>query len=341
MKINNETKVGALAAIAIVFLILGFNFLKGKSVFKTGNYVYAVFSDTKGLMPSYPVFVNGYQVGTVHDIAAQSKDLRSYVVEMKLKDDYQIPKNSLAKVNPNPLGSPTVEIELGDAREFINKGDTLSTGGEAGMLASIGAQVKPLSDKLAIALTSLDSLIRNFNRTLDAGTRVNLQAMISNLNRISYELIASTHSLNQMLDTQNGPLAKSLNNVESFTGNLSASNGKLTSAIDNFEKTSRNLSETDIKAIADRMKASVARLETSLAKLDTTDGTLGLLLNDKQFYNNLTSSTKSLNTLLDDIRVNPRRYVNLSFSVFGGKKNSPPPLKEPLPKPDTTGKKKR
>jgi phospholipid/cholesterol/gamma-HCH transport system substrate-binding protein len=340
MKISNETKVGALTSIAIVFLILGFNFLKGKSLFKTGNYIYATFSDTKGLLPSYPVFVNGYQVGTVHGIEAVGKDLKTYAVEMKLKDDYQIPKNSLAKVNPNPLGSPTIEIELGDGKEFIKKGDTLRSGGEAGMLATIGAQVKPLSDKLSTTLVTMDSLLRNFNNTLNASTRANLQGMIANMNRVSYELIASTQSLQQMLNTQSGALAKSLNHVESFTGNLAANNGKLTSAIDNFEKTSKNLAEADIKAIADKMKASVTRLETSMAKLDSKDGTIGLLLNDKQLYNNLTNSTKSLNTLLDDLRVNPKRYVSLSFSVFGGKKTTPPPLKEPLPQPDTTGKRK-
>jgi phospholipid/cholesterol/gamma-HCH transport system substrate-binding protein len=68
MKISNETKVGALTSIIIVLLILGFNFLKGKSLFKTGEFLYADFDETKGIMISNPVFVNGFQVGSVYEI---------------------------------------------------------------------------------------------------------------------------------------------------------------------------------------------------------------------------------------------------------------------------------
>jgi len=58
VKISNETKIGALTAIAVTFLILGFNFLKGKTVFKTGNFLYAKFDDTRKLSASNPVYIN-------------------------------------------------------------------------------------------------------------------------------------------------------------------------------------------------------------------------------------------------------------------------------------------
>ena len=98
MTISNETKVGALTAIAITFMILGFNFLKGKTLLKTGNYIYAKYTDTKGIMVSNPVFINGYSVGSVFELENSDKNLSSIVVTIKLKDNYNIATNSIASI---------------------------------------------------------------------------------------------------------------------------------------------------------------------------------------------------------------------------------------------------
>ena len=95
MKISNETKIGALTTVAVVFLILGFNFLKGKSVLKTGFFLYARYSDLKKLSASNPVFANGYQIGTVYSTTSADASLKDLVVEIKLKDVYNIPENSV------------------------------------------------------------------------------------------------------------------------------------------------------------------------------------------------------------------------------------------------------
>ena len=89
MKVSNETKVGALTAISITLLILGFNFLKGKTLFKTGHYIYARYGDTKGLMVSNPVYINGFQVGTVMDIENDDASLHSITLTLKLKEFYK------------------------------------------------------------------------------------------------------------------------------------------------------------------------------------------------------------------------------------------------------------
>src|SRR2546430_15676986 len=111
MKINNETKIGVLAVVGIVCLILGFNFLKGKHLFKKEKYIYAVFDDIQGLTKSNPVVVNGLQVGTVANLNG-GKDLKKIVVTVSLTQDVNIPVNSLAVINPNLLGSTSMEIRL-------------------------------------------------------------------------------------------------------------------------------------------------------------------------------------------------------------------------------------
>ena len=57
MKLSNETKVGLLAIVAIVVLVLGFNFLKGSSVFSSPPTLYAKFADIGSLEKSNPVFL--------------------------------------------------------------------------------------------------------------------------------------------------------------------------------------------------------------------------------------------------------------------------------------------
>ena len=114
MKVSNETKVGALTVIAITLMIIGFNFLKGKTIFQPGNYIYAKYADTKGLIVSNPVFVNGFQVGTVFEIENLNDNLSELVVCIKLNQLYKIPSNSIATIQENPLGTNAINIIQGN-----------------------------------------------------------------------------------------------------------------------------------------------------------------------------------------------------------------------------------
>lgn len=332
MKISNETKVGALTSIAIVFLILGFNFLKGKSLFKHGNFLYAKFSDAKKLKPSFEVWANGYQIGNVYEVSP-TENLDETMVTIKLNKDYNLPKNSIATIEESLMTSPSIQILLGDRKEMLESGDTILTASNKGLLGNLQDKIGPLSDKFTVALGSLDTLLQNFNQTLNPAARANLQNTMANLQRISSSMIVSSASLQRMMSEQ-GSLAKSLDNVNAFTGNLTANNDKINTTLSNLEKTSNGLAEADLKGTVAKLQAAVENLNASIAKIDSKEGSIGLLLNDKQFYNNLVNTSRSANILLDDLRVNPKRYVNLSFSVFGGgKKSQGDFLKQPLQQP--------
>src|SRR6185436_11002942 len=217
MKISNETKIGALTTIAVVFLILGFNFLKGKSVLKTGFFLYAKYSDLKKLAASNAVFANGYQIGTVYSTTSADPSLKDLVVEIKLNADYQIPANSLAAIETNPLGSPVMDIQLGSSTTYLKTGDTIRTVENAGVLGMISTKLGPLSDQLTASLVTLDSLMRNFNSILDPHTKGNLQSVIANLSTATASITHSTVSLEQMLNAQSGALAQSLDHINVFT----------------------------------------------------------------------------------------------------------------------------
>jgi phospholipid/cholesterol/gamma-HCH transport system substrate-binding protein len=327
MKISNETKVGALTAIAITMLVLGFNFLKGKTLFKTGNYLHAKYTDSKGIMVSNPVFVNGFQVGSVDDIENLDESLSSIVVTIKLKSNYNIPVNSVASIKENPLGPSSITITMGNAKQYLNVGDTLATASQDGLMGNLMNKLGPVGDQIKLTVQSLDSVLKNINTIFDPNTKNNLQQTIANINKTTASLVVSSASLQAMLNQQTGAVTQSMNNVASFTKNLSDNNEKVTRMIGNVEKTTDNLAKADIAGSVENLKATIAGLNAVVAKLNSQDGSLGKLMNDKTLYNNLTNTVRSANILLDDLRVHPKRYVNVS--VFGRKDKSIP-LTAPL-----------
>lgn len=331
MKISNETKVGALTAISITLLILGFNFLKGKTILKTGNYLHAKYTDTKGIMISNPVYVNGYQIGSVADIENADEKLSSIIISIKLKSNYDIPINSIATINSNPLGNPSIEIKLGNEKKYFQSGDTITTAANPGILAGVMDKLSPVSDQLKITIHTLDSVLKNINAIFDPTTKNNLQTVIANINKTTANLVTSSVSLQDMLNKQTGTITKSMQNVNSFTKNLSDNNDKITKTLDNVGKVTENFAKADINGSVEKLKLAITNLNSILTKLNSTESSFGKLINDQTFYNNLNNTIKSANILVDDLRMHPKRYVSLS--VFG-KKDKTGPLMKPLA--DTT-----
>lgn len=327
MKISNETKVGALTVIAITLLILGFNFLKGKTLFKTGNFVYAKYRDTKGVMVSNPVYINGFQVGAVSDIENADKNLSEIVVTIKLKDNYNIASNSVASIKDNPLGAPSIVIAQGNSTVYLKTGDTIMTANNPGLLGDVMNKLSPVADQLKTTIHTLDTVLNNINTIFDPKTKNNLQQVIANINKTTASLAVSSVSLQGLLNAQTGAIAQSMGNLSSFTKNLSDNNGRITQVMTNLETATGNFSRADVVGAVQGLKNTVANLNSILEKVSSQDGTLGKLMNDKALYNNLVNTVRSANILIDDLRVHPKRYVNIS--VFGSKDKSGP-LTAPL-----------
>lgn len=239
MRISNETKVGALTVIAITLMILGFNFLKGKTIFQPGNFLYAKYTDTKGLIVSNPVFVNGYQVGTVFEIENQKDNLASIIVSVKLNEPYKIPTNSVATIQDNPLGISSISIVLGDAANFIKSGDTIKTAPATSLLGDFVNTLSPLGEKTKSAITSLDKVLNNINTVLSENNKQNLALIIANLSATTKSLTNSMAAIEKMLQKQNGSVSQSFDNINTFTKNLNDNNEKLNNIITNLDSASK------------------------------------------------------------------------------------------------------
>jgi phospholipid/cholesterol/gamma-HCH transport system substrate-binding protein len=327
MKISNETKIGALTAIAITLLVLGFNFLKGKTFFGKSHNLFAKYTNVQGLANSNPVMINGLQVGTVYSIATD-KNMKEILVNMNITKDVNVPVNSVARIKTSLLGTISIEIQLGNATDYIPKNGTIATEATTGIFNEVLSQFNPVLGKVSKAVSSIDSVLLSVNSILDPSAKNNIHATLANLNKTTANLIEASASIQILLNTQTGALAGTLNNLNSFTSNLDKNNGKINNLVDNLDKTAANLSKLDLEKTLTVLNTTIGDLKSAIGKLNNTSGTAGLLLNDTKLYNNLTATANKLNLLLDDLKTNPKRYVNIS--IFG-KKNTAPGLTVPLP----------
>lgn len=327
MKISNETKVGLLTIVALAMFILGFNFLKGKDLFNRSTKIYAIFDKLGPLEKSNLVKINGVSIGTVHDIEPTDKDISSVKVTIGLTKDVNIPSNSVAYVSPGLVGSSTVIIEKGDAKTFLKNGDRLETRLDNGIFGDLSSQVSPTLVKIRATLDSLNLVFSSINRLLSPDLNNNLQQTLANFNRAS-------NSLTIMLDDKNGPLAASLGNISSITGNLRNNNDSITAVISNAKQFTARLSNLPLERTMDTLELAVRDLKAAINKISSTDGTLGALINDKKLYNKLNDAVLSAEILLDDLRIHPKRYVNIS--VFGKKDKggalTSPTVKDTVPR---------
>jgi phospholipid/cholesterol/gamma-HCH transport system substrate-binding protein len=333
MKISNEAKVGLLAIVAIVVLVIGFNFLKGKKLFSKTPVLYAKFKNLGGLEKSNQVKINGLPIGTVYNYAPADKDVSSIVVEIHLNRDINIPTDSRAFIDGNPLSSSYITIAKGVANTFVKSGDTISTDKSMGILGDIRTQVAPTMTKINETLDTLKIAIGSINSVFDPATNRNLQEMIAHLT-------ISSANLQNLLNSESGALAESLRNMNSVTSNLAKNNDAISHSIRNVEVTTTSLANARIQETVaalegtiNELKGSAAGLRASIEKINSPNGTLGALISDRKLYDQLNRTALGLEILLDDVRVHPKRYVNIS--VFGGKTKTDaltsPAVKDTIP----------
>jgi phospholipid/cholesterol/gamma-HCH transport system substrate-binding protein len=336
MKLSNETKVGILAIVAILILVLGFNFLKGQSLFSKPPSFFCKFAEIGSLEKSNPVKINGLAVGTVFNITQADKTVDSVVVEIRITRDVLIPKTSIAFIDGTVLGTAFINIEKPTEKTnlYYTSGDTINTRLDKGLFGTIQSQLQPTLLRVNETLDSLKMTLGAISGVFDPHTKNNMQDMIANL-------AVSSLYLQQLLNAQTGQLAQALKNMNSVTANLAKNNDAITNSIHNLETTTGKLATADIDGTIKSFQGAIAELKTTIANLNSKNGSLGLLMNDRQLYDNLNRVAERLNRTalsaeitLDDLRANPKRYVN--FSVFG-KKAKGEPLSSPARK-DTVPK---
>ncbi len=330
IKVSNETKVGALTAIAITLLVLGFNFLKGRS--SHGKlFLYAKFKNVEGLVAANPITINGFVVGTIDEVKESDRDLTGILVKMKLTKDIRVPNNAEAIISSNPLGTTSVIIQYAadttGLRSYFKNGDTIRSGVSNGLLNVLTDRLDPTLTDLRGTLRSLDTVMRNVNSVFDESTRGNIQGVMANANLATGHVVTTTYQLEKLLQAQSGALARTMNNAADFSQTIADSKVKYNSILTNLETTTATLSRMELDRTIRKFNEAADGLKAAVDKVNSKDGSIGALLNDRKMYDNLTSTTNSMNLLLQDLRLHPKRYINISII---GRKDKSTPLMKPL-----------
>lgn len=304
MKLSREIKTGIIVVGGILLFVLGFSYLKSSPLFEDGKKFYAIYSDVGGLQTGTPVTINGLVVGNVNGIKFKDSG-GALVVTFSVKNDFGFSKNSPAELyDTGIIGGKGIQIKpVFDGAANANTGDTLPAKIQPGLTQLLQTQLTPLQKKVEGAVTNADSLLMNVNEILDGPAKKDLRETLAGLNKTVASFGKSADVLSRILNSNEDKLSKSLTNFETLTAN--------------FSKLADSLNNSGISRTLASLESAVSNLDNLMTRMNSGDGTLGKLLNDEKLYTNLNNASRELDLLLQDFRLNPKRYVNVS--VFGKK----------------------
>lgn len=314
MRISKEIKAGLIAVLAIVGFILLFQFMKGKSMFSTDNVFYAKFDNVEGLEVSSPVSINGLKVGQVDNIIPITDKTGKihFVVQLSASDEFEFSKKSSVEIfEPGLMSGKAMRINLAYGGALAKDGDTLAGNYKLSALSSLSSQVGPVKDQLQIVLKRVDSLMMSSNQLLDEKNRMEVRALLTNLNRTVSSLETTSRGANSLL-ANNDP------RIQQVLANANLATVSARTAIDRYGSIAERVDVEKLNTTIDRLSMVSSQLNGIVTGVQNGEGSLGKLAKDEELYRNLTVTARHLDSLVVDVKANPKRYIN--FSVFG--KNS-------------------
>lgn len=307
MKITREIKTSILVIASILLFIWGYSFLKGRDLLNSYRTFNVQYDNVEGLMNSAPVTINGLVVGKVSSISLVN-ETGKLLVELQVKSDFPISKSSVVSIyEPGLIGGKQIMITPNlEDKSVAENGTTLNGRIIPGLTSLVGERLTPLQEKVEKMVVSADLLLKNINIILDAKTKENIQSSVANLDATLAEFKVASGKVNEMLVDNKGKINSTMVNIDKASAN--------------FSKISDSLSKIKIGKTVKTLEKTLASVDKIMSDVESGKGTMGKLMKDETLYANFAKSSKELELLLQDLRLNPTRYVNVSLF---GKKNKP------------------
>lgn len=312
MTFPKEARIGLMVVISVMVLFTGFYFLKGSNIFSSQYNYYAYYDDVGGLQPSAVVQLKGLQIGKVGAIELNGKEKVKVTITISKKT--RLPTGTLANLTSlDLLGTKGISLDLGTGSEMLEDESTLNSAIEGGLVDKLSVEVTPLLQDVRIVVNHVDSVLLAVNQIFSQKTREDLQQSIAALH-VSMDHFSS---LSAALNRQSGTIEKVIGNADKITSNLANNNDNIDKMLKNLRTTTDNLSQARIHETVAKLDKMADELGQVSKKLNDGQGSLGMAINDKQMYNEINGTLKSLSELAADLKAHPTRYINLT--VFGRK----------------------
>ena len=326
---NRETKIGALALVAIALVAVGYNFLKGVELFSDSETYYVVYENVDQLAVGNLVTLNGYRVGQVSSVELNADNVRALTVGLRVDEDLPIPTDAQAVIKSDGLlGGRFVALEFDRACEGADcaeDGDFIAAGEES-VLAALLGDPDQIRDYAAVAQEAVGPLVDSVSTRLDTSA---VGRTLHNLEVATQNLAVVTSRVNRLLISSSQSIAATTENLAVVTGSLAANDTSVGRIIANLDATTGSLAALDLQRTLTAVDSSLQDLRGTLAATTGTidnlnaitatisdgEGTLGRLVAEDDVYVRLDRTITNLDLLLQDFRLNPKRYVNVS--VFG------------------------
>ncbi|WP_367769286.1 MlaD family protein [Flavobacterium sp. WC2421] len=307
MKLTREIKTAILVIASILLFIWGYSFLKGRDLFTSYKTLYVEYQSVEGLAKSAPVTLNGLVIGKVNSITI-NENTGNLLVELQIKSDFPISKSSVASIyEPGLIAGKQIAIEPNFKDKTIAlSGEKLTGNIKLGLTDKVSDQLVPLQDKLEKIMDNADKLISGVNNVLDKKAQDDLKISLAELSKTMEQFHKASISMNTILDDNKTQIKGVVTNFNKISGD--------------FSKISDSLNKADLGKTVKNLNATLAKVDGIMDGIKSGKGTMGKLVTDDALYSNLAKTSKELELLLQDVRLYPTRYVNVSLF---GKKNKP------------------
>ncbi|MDT8308694.1 MAG: MlaD family protein [Bacteroidales bacterium] len=316
IRIRKEVKAALLFIVALLLFIWGLNYMKGKNILKKDLIIYAVYERIAGLSANNPVLINGYQVGLVRNISFIPNDPSGrLLVEMGITEDIKIPTDSRAIIQPGLISSNVINIRLGKSFVFAEPNDTLNADVAISIQEQVSLEMMPVKIKAENLMMSLDTVINVIRYIFNEETRDNLSRSFASIRRSIDYLKSTTYNIDTLVSSQRSRLALIIGNVASISQNIEDNNESITRIISNFSDVSDSLAKVDFNKTIANLDKTVSDFSAIVEEIKTGEGSLSKLINNDTLYQQLSLSAEEMKALVEDMKLNPHRYLH--FSVFG------------------------